>query len=511
MKRTLLCLPLFLAIHSAKAQQVIYSATIDQNDVRAIVSSNGTFFKNYATQNSGYTVPKNSFRNAIYFMNIDMTGYNMNNELKAALSSYEYSDFQSGPIANDYTDSAYMANYGAMVWQMSRAEIDDHIATWNQAGYVPSMNIQRWPGNGNPANGMATQLAPYHDINSDGIYDPLSGDYPIIRGDYAIYSIVNDDKIHQSGAEKMGIEMHLMVYQYEDDNDAINSTTFVHARLINRGTETFYDYKVGSFVDYDLGNFSDDYLGCDPARDLAYCYNGDMNDEPQSGLPGYGEYPPAIGIRYLNQNLNNHFPFNNQGVNTPNPYSPIHVENVFNGMDQTGAPVLDPQGQATPFVYNDIYVNGWNEMSPVTNPSGDRRALISVEPRTFEPNTEFCVDFAVVFATNEDSTFTGAVSHLMEASDEIQAFYDAQGYACFDVSLGIEANTAQPITVYPNPVVSVLHLEGINGVPFQILSTDGKIVFTGTGFESEVNCNFLEAGYYLIMNEKGQRVSFIKE
>ncbi len=230
MKRILFGLSLSLST-TLFAQQTIFSYTIDQNDVRALVSNNGTFFHNYANQQAGYAVPKNSAVNAIYFMNIAMSGRDVNNQLKAALSTYDSSDFQPGPIAVNYTDSAYISQFSNSIWTMSRQEIDEHIAMWNQPGYTPSTLIQNWPGNGDLANGVAHQLAPFHDGNSDGFYNPELGDYPIIRGDYAIYCIVNDDKVHLSGVERIGAEMHLMVYQYDDADQAINTTTFVNARI----------------------------------------------------------------------------------------------------------------------------------------------------------------------------------------------------------------------------------------------------------------------------------------
>ena len=360
-------------------------------------------------------------------------------------------------------------------------------------------------------NGEAVHLAPYYDANGDGLYSPMQGDYPVIRGDYAIYSIVNDDQIHPSGADRIGVEMHLMFYQYADSTEAINSTTFVHARLFNRGTQTLFDFHVGSMVDYDLGNYADDYVGCEQARNLSYCYNSDLNDETNSGLPGYGEYPPAIGVRYLNQTLFNHLSFNNQGVNNPNPNSPNQMEHIFSGYDHTGAPILDPNGQTTSFMYNDISANGWNEFAPTTNPGGDRRTIISIEPRIFMPNDDFCVDFAIIYATNADSSFTGSVLHLQEVSDDIQDFYDSKTYACNDASLGVNDPALPAVNVYPNPATTVLHLEGTTGIPFRILSADGKIVATGTGKETSVNIDELNSGYYIFLNEKGNSVAFVKQ
>lgn len=510
MKSKLLCLPLFFTIYSAQAQQVVYSSTIAHNNVKAYISNNGTFFRNYTNQTGGYIVPKNTNISAIYMMNMAMSGTDINGQLKAAHSDYNFSDFQPGPIADDYADSTYQLTFGTSLWIMSRQEIADHIAQWNQQGYVPTANILQWPANGNTANGEAAQLAPYFDANANGIYEPMMGDYPVIRGDYAAYSIVNDDKLHPSGADPIGMEMHLMLYQYADSNEAINNTTFVHARLINRSTQTLYNFHVGNFIDYDLGNFSDDYVGCNPSRNLSYCYNGDLNDEANAGNPGYGALPPAIGVRYLNQQLNSHFVFSNNGVNNPSPGSPTQMEHFFNGFDQNGVAFTDQNGQQTPFMFNDISANGWNELNPVQNAPGDRRTIISTTAITLLPFSEHCYDFATVFSPNPDSTIQDAVAHLQAVSDEVQDFYDAQNYSCDEFLLEAGELTVPLVTVYPNPATTVLHLEGNSGIPFHLLSADGKIVFSGTGMESEVNLEKLNAGYYLFVNEMGSTVSFVK-
>ncbi len=51
--------------------------------------------------------------------------------------------------------------------------------------------ILEWPANGNPfakgAGGVALvvnhDLAPFVDVNGDGKYNPLLGDYPAMKGD----------------------------------------------------------------------------------------------------------------------------------------------------------------------------------------------------------------------------------------------------------------------------------------------------------------------------------------
>ena len=56
---------------------------------------------------------------------------------------------------------------------------------------------------------------------------------------------------------------------------------------------------LGFFNDFDLGCAEDDFIGCDPSRNLAYVYNWDDNDEDCIGEVGYGAQPPAFGMMLI--------------------------------------------------------------------------------------------------------------------------------------------------------------------------------------------------------------------
>jgi len=81
-------------------------------------------------------------------------------------------------------------------------------------------------------------------------------------------------------------------------NDVINNMTFYSYEVINRSTFELTQTYFSPWVDTDLGYARDDFVGCDVARGLGYCYNGraiDGNGEVES----YGEQPPAIGVDFF--------------------------------------------------------------------------------------------------------------------------------------------------------------------------------------------------------------------
>jgi hypothetical protein len=492
MKHIIATIILGFSVYTAQSQTV-YSNTISQNSASAIIGNNGTFFHDYANQRGGYVVPKDSSISAIYLMNIMAKGTDNNGQLKAALTDYNDSDFQPGPVATDYSDSLYQARFDQSIWTISKSEIDDHLANWNTQGYTPSAAITNWPGNGNTQNGEANILAPFFDQNYDGIYTPLEGDYPLIRGDKATFVILNDDMLHPSGAEPIKTEVHLLFYQYNSDYPSIEFTTFINATFYNRGTQTLYNFQCGSIIDFDLGNYSDDFIGTAPATNLAYVYNGDPNDGPINGYPGFGTSPPAVGIVTLNQPLYSHIPL---GSNEP-PSTPVGNANLMMGLHSDGTPFIKPDSSITRYIYDDHTPGGWNEYT-INNPQGDRKSIISFDGTTFAPATILCYDMAVVYAPG-GSQIMDAVDSLIVVADAVKDFYDQQSYVCFGQVAGTDEMQTPVLHLYPNPANDILHVEGIQTGTFRILSPDGKMVFSGVLDSSEIQIGHLKAGYYLLI------------
>lgn len=230
----------------------------------------------------------------------------------------EGTDYFPGPlrIGTATTDLETMMRYNR-VWHVSREMIDYHIAHCADTGYTPVDDILNWPGNGDSANGFATQLAPYYDADGNGRYDARHGDYPLIRGDECVFSIFNDGwGTHtESLGTPLGIEIHAMTYAFREPADtALWNTVFVHYDIYNRSSEDRPNTVFGAWTDFDLGYAYDDFIGCDVSRGMYYCYNGDGQDGPGTGsfvgmvpaqgcvilggptLPADGQDNPAITV-----------------------------------------------------------------------------------------------------------------------------------------------------------------------------------------------------------------------
>lgn len=285
-------------------------AEIDINNVKTTLYGTGNFFRIRGGENTeqGYFVPSTGDASTIFQNTLWIGGLDADDSLHLAAVRFNQvgEDFWSGPlrVTDASTDIFNVMNYHH-VWKVSRAEIETLIA--NPGGDIPE-DILTWPGNGNVADGFAATLAPFVDVDGDGVYDPHNGDYPDILGDMALFCIYNDNYdfynngyvYHgESGGGALGIEVHCMLYGFNaPDDEILNNTLFMRQWIYNRSSNDYHDTYIGSWTDFDIGYARDDYNGCNVQHGYYYGYNAD--DFDGDGEPGsYGANPPAQVIMIL--------------------------------------------------------------------------------------------------------------------------------------------------------------------------------------------------------------------
>ncbi|MCX6251157.1 MAG: T9SS type A sorting domain-containing protein [Bacteroidetes bacterium] len=285
--------------------------SLDINNVKAGILAYGNELNFYGSSRSLYRVPKNS-QNGTFFSFVPWIGGKGDDSmLYLAAERYRqgatgidpglFADFYAGPVMDSVNYSVCQDTIWNRVWKIRKTEIDYHKTHWDSPGYITPVNIREWPGNGNPAFGQAARLAPYHDYNSDGKYDATDGDYPLIKGDEAVFAIFNDDRSNhlESGGRKMKVEIHAMAYAFDmPDDSAFKNTIFMNYQIYNRSNRTYYKTYLGLFADFDIGWYGDDYIGCDVERSSFFGFNGKINDG--TGQTGsYGPHAPAQSITIL--------------------------------------------------------------------------------------------------------------------------------------------------------------------------------------------------------------------
>ena len=287
---------------------------LNVNNINARFQSTGFMFSNPSTNNASYEYIQGSGKHTIYAGNIWISGLDANNQLRVAANMFfPQGEFYPGPVgsATTYATSHFDYNF---VWKITKQEIDDFIAWYscglnpncvqNSSYAVPNV-IQNWPGNGDVSLGQSPIIAPFIDHNSDGIYNPIDGDYPCIKGDMALFTVYNDDYAHlNSGGDSLRMEIRAMHYGFNSPDSALASTIFSEYTLINFSNETYSDLNVGIWLDPDIGCSEDDYVGCDVQRSLSYAYNADLVDNNGcNGGSGFGHHPPAQGLVVLAEPL----------------------------------------------------------------------------------------------------------------------------------------------------------------------------------------------------------------
>ncbi|UKN00811.1 T9SS type A sorting domain-containing protein [Paracrocinitomix mangrovi] len=510
MTRTLLITSLLTASQCFSQTAV----NLEFNNVSALIQDDGFNFQNQGSNFAAYEFPKGSNKYVFYAMSYWMGGKDPNGQLHLAAHMYgQGQDFFPGPVADDYNSTYYQNNFSSSIWEISKSTVDYHISHFQDVGYTADQTLLNWPGNGNTAEGVAAQLAPYVDVNQNQVYDPLNGDYPAILGDYAVYTIMNDkaDLHTESGGDIIGVEVHSMFYQYATTDD-LNNTTFLHLKIFNRSSATYSDFKYGIWVDPDIGNYSNDYVGCDSTRNLGFAYNGESVDNGGSGQDAYGAQVPAAGAVFLSTPMDAFVYYNNGGGITGDPNNVSNFYNYMDGLWLNGAP-FTYGGNGTSGTVETTYLfsgdpytgTGWSEVSEA-NPPGDRRFLMSTDIGVLQPFSNTCVDLA--FVVNNDSTDNLAnVNNLYTTTDFVQDYYDNNITPCSQLFASTPEITEEiKVIVYPNPATENVFIDA--GAPFDYLiyDTKGSLVQLGN---STASSNFiqldLEYGIYLlhVKTEKG--------
>lgn len=499
-------------------------SVIDHNNAAAHFTDAGVFFNNPASQVAGYELPKGSGKTLIYASALWFAGTDVNGQLKLAAPHYgPSSDIFPGPVANpgEYIMPTYQSLYGNAIWSVTKQEIDNHILNWNQVGYIMPSSIANWPGNGNTAIGVAEQLAPYVDLNGNNVYEPALGDYPNIRGDEAAYVIMNDmADLHNSGGEIMGIEVHLMFYQFSTGN-FLNDVTLLNARVFNRGTVTYNDFKTSFFADGDVGNYSDDYYGCDSLLNLIYTYNSDSIDESNGGNIGYGTDPPAFGIMSLSQPMSGACYYTNaQMYPYSDPAAPMEHWSIMNNVWSDGSPwVYGGSGyigspgattQPTNFLFSGdpLDPTEWSEASTdqggSANAPGDRRMLMNLPEEVLLPGGQICYDFAVIYGRTPG--LFNSVQVVKNNAAACQLFFDAMNYDCEQVTLGLSKLDGPAFEIYPNPSNGIVNVElgdVYASVSATVVDMTGRVIYNAKNnnsshFQIDLTNN---SGVFILMIE----------
>ncbi|MBK0401749.1 T9SS type A sorting domain-containing protein [Adhaeribacter sp. BT258] len=508
---------------------------LDVSNINPTILTGGDMFNSFGSMGTvnglpAFEVPRGSGKHTIFAGALWIGGKDQQNNLYLSAQTYRQgaphdAGYWPGPIGA-VQGTAHSAKYDKL-WKVSKAEIQTHIADFNKPGYTMPADIANWPGNGDAANGEAAKLAPFIDINNDGIYSPAQGDYPNINGDQAIYLILNDNgNVKIPSSPSMNAEVHVMHYGYDNPaNAAVFNTLFTEYRVINRGTINLEDFYAGVWVDFDLGYYIDDFIGCDTLQNRFFVYNGDNYDEDtifthQTGTGpitidpnGYGANPPAQSVIFLDKKMS-HFVYYNNNSNpvNGNPGWASDYYNYMRGYWKNGQR-LTYGGDGTDtlnapanymFPGNPVTGAGWSEVNNLppagSNVPGDRRGVGSIGP--FNLNAGQDLKFTVAYNYSRGTSNLNSLVTAAQDAQTVQNFFRSS-----IVSATKPEILSQSLMLFPNPASDLLQIQLPNSLrnkeaTIAITDNTGRIVLETKAIKAsqnqQLNISGLSKGIYQV-------------
>jgi hypothetical protein len=514
---------------------------LDINNISAQFNAFGNHFWDMDAI-AHYRFPKESNTNTLFNFALWIGGLDEDNVLKLAAERYRSAgiDYVTGPLS--YNADSTWIDPGTVkeffrIWRLNKTQVMHHVLNWQDPNYMAIDEIMSWPAHGDEELGQSPYLAPFIDMNDNGLYEPMSGDYPLIRGDQTLFFIFNDAVTHsETSAEKIGVEIHGFAYAFDAPEDPyLNNTTFLSYKIFNRSQQTLHDTYVGLFTDIDVGYAWDDYVGCFIDQGAYYIYNGDSIDGEEGDPFAYGALPPAQGVvvlggPYMDPNgeddpdgecdesingvgfgdgvvdnerfgMSRFIYFNNGGAMYSNdPQEAEQYYSYLQGYWVDGEPMLyGGNGHTSSGAYGPDALfmfpgtsdpcnwgtmgnppNGPVEWTEVTagNIPFDRRGMCSMGPFTLESGGFHKIDLAFVNALGDH--YENSVDVLRIAIDSVKSHYfsnpDHFGFAWLGEKENMAATETIILRIFPNPATRTIgfyYTPSSNNARILIYNTQG--------------------------------------
>lgn len=338
-------------------------------------------------------------------------------------------------------------------------------------------------------------MAPFIDVNSDGAYNPIEGDYPAIKGSQMLWWVINDNgpRHDLSNTQPLGAEIRISAYAYKTGTVAEN-IIFYEYQVSNKSTSPYNAHRLGLFIDCDLGYAGDDYIGFDSSRRLGIAYNGKSIDG--DGSPEhYGENLPMMGIAVMEMPGDAHGAYAPAGGFTYAVWSYPTTQPASN-MYSLLQPVF-PDGSK-------YFMNEHEEC--VYHASGDRNFILAANSNTFLPGETKKYSFALVAASKAGGCPYMNFSGIHDVTDTAYKLYWSPRKMTMPVTVtptGLAHIIAPSVRLYPNPAKDVLHVDAtgnkITGIT--VIDVVGRVVplpIVKGAHGVELNTTTLSPGLYTL-------------
>jgi hypothetical protein len=246
-----------------------------------------------------------------------MSGYDGAGQLHISAQTYRQdgNDYWPGPVESSGLPLPYSVSHDwAKVWKVGRGDIEAFKGLASHTVSNTPDAILTWPGKGNVyAKGnvgaplsITRDMAPFADLNGNGIYEPLQGEFPAIKGDQELWWIFTDNgPVHSQVPDglPLGVEVKSSSYGYSRGT-LIDNVVYYDFEITNRSTNNYDSFRLALRLDMDLGYYMDDCMGFDSTFRVAIQYNATDDDgEMASGLSNsyYHHSMPVAGVTIVSQ------------------------------------------------------------------------------------------------------------------------------------------------------------------------------------------------------------------
>lgn len=501
--------------------------SLNINNINAMVLTHGDMWYDPTTYEHGCFYKNGTRKNVGFAAAIWVSGYDAGGQLHIAAQTYRQdgNDYWPGPLDGADTLTYNESKKWAKIWKVNRTDVNTFLASSTHTEATTPAAILKWPakqsayarGANDSVLTITSDMAPFVDVNSNGIYEPLLGDYPDFAGDQALWWVYSDNgPTHtESKGQPLKIEVHAMATGYHRGN-ALDDIVYYQYKVVNKSATNYTNVRLAQWDDGDLGYFMDDYIGFDSARRMGVYFNANNDDGASAGYPAgsYGPNPPIRGLTIVKA------PGDGGGS-----YAPVGSFMFYNNdMTPMGNPQIDTEfnyymrssfrygmhlrydastgsmttGDLRNYVFSDgpEVAGGWNECT-MSDVPGDRRFILSSGDETLVAggSLEWVLAMVVDSAGGGcPSASFGGVRNLADTA----WYYHYNPPATLDVHNAVVNNG---VRMYPNPVADVLHIDqaGNKAIGLRLYDMAGKLVVNTTlkAGDAQVDVRMLPSGLYV--------------
>ncbi len=512
--------------------------TVNINNIGAAVLVHGDMWWDPATGQADCEFPAGSGKNMNFASAIWMSAYDGSGQLHVSAQTYRQTgnDYWPGPLTSDtltYTTSQKWAK----IWKVNSTDIQSFLTLSTHTTSNTPQSILTWPGKGNinaTGNGgvpltITNGTAPFVDLNGNGIYEPLQGEYPEIKGDQALWWVFSDNgpAHNQTNGKPLGVEVHAMAYAYKRGT-LIDDVVYYDYTITNHSSNTYSDMRMALWDDGVVGWYLDNYLGFDSVWRMGIVYKGNNDDGQGGGFPvnSYGLNPPQSAVTMIvlpGDSGTNYVPagsfvyYNNDAsiIGTPtvdtqyNNYMRAKILNGEHFSDDFTGHGHPSKGYGSGPNCNYVWPGDpsdtslWSECGSNNNPS-IRRFILASNDFTLNAGSTQKIVFAQIVADTARGCPVTSFNDIRIVADTAWANYfnPPPPTAVKNISIN------NSISIYPNPAFNELYIVNSNSTGdeyiaiYNSLGQKINLPITKNGIEDIIDVSSLPPALYYIVYRK---------